>query len=180
MCIGRQVHFERITFCVPLHMRERERKGTDGFKIPKLITGRPVSYRHMIRFFFFKLLEHPAMEQMKFYWRLDAHSEVMSKIDVDIFKCPPPPPPARSLFTPAPHRACASAGVDTFRDQLRNAVIVCPVRRRRGRPRPTRRHMRDNDKKYGFVMINDNPGHEGTTAGMEESTLVRHSCCPPT
>lgn len=74
-----EMHFERISWCLPTAMTPFEKN------IPKYITQRPISYRHMCRFFFVKLFQHPALAQYKFYMRLDTHSKILGPIEFDIF-----------------------------------------------------------------------------------------------
>ena len=77
------IRFEQISFCLPVHLAERKAH------VPKFICDikcRDVSYRHMIRFFFIKIFQHPAMAHFKYYWRLDTHSEISTKVDFDVFE----------------------------------------------------------------------------------------------
>lgn len=71
------LYFQQVKFATPTFLTQRVQ-----FDIPCLS---PVSYRHMCRFHAKSVYEHPIIQQLDYYWRLDDDSLLLNPIKYDVF-----------------------------------------------------------------------------------------------
>ena len=76
---GISCRFENVTFSIPDHVQKK-----DVIQHIKKY-GFPIGYRHMCQFFSKGIYEHPALEEFKWYWRLDDDSFILDRIQYDVF-----------------------------------------------------------------------------------------------
>lgn len=77
-----KVQFEKVIFEIPDFLNKEE--------IPELVyldeDCFSIGYRHMCRFFSGIIFHHPALKEYDYYWRLDADSFLLDKINYDVFQ----------------------------------------------------------------------------------------------
>jgi len=81
-----EIIFQKVTFKIPEFLNKNEVSDYVYIDNSPYSVGFSIGYRHMCRFFAGKIYDCLILKDYKYYWRLDAHSYVLKKINYDIFK----------------------------------------------------------------------------------------------
>jgi len=81
-----EIIFQRVIFKVPEFLNMNEVSDYVYIDNSPYSIGFSIGYRHMCRFFAGKIYDCPILKGYEYYWRLDAHSYILEKIDYDIFE----------------------------------------------------------------------------------------------
>ena len=81
-----EIIFQKVTFKVPKFLNKNEVSDYVYIDDSPYSIGFSIGYRHMCRFFAGKIYDCPILKDYEYYWRLDAHSYILERINYDIFE----------------------------------------------------------------------------------------------
>ena len=80
------IKFERIFFTLPEDVSTDPSLFTNPQGHPIGLNNFPIGYRHMCRFYSGQVMNHPALKEYRYVWRMDSDSFILSHINTDPFQ----------------------------------------------------------------------------------------------